>query len=63
MLKIENKYQSIGVGDVVDYVVTYKNISSSKLTNPMVQVVIPKGITLTNLSRGTYSEDNSISSN
>jgi len=56
MLKIENRYQSIGVGDVVDYVITYKNIGKSKLTNPMIQVFIPKGITLTNLSQGTYSE-------
>lgn len=58
MLKIENRYQTIGVGDIVDYVVYYKNISGSTLTNPMVQVYIPQGITLTNYSRGTYSDDN-----
>ena len=56
MLQIGNKYQMIGVGDVVDYTVYYKNISSSVLTNPMVQVYIPKGITLLNSSRGTYSD-------
>lgn len=58
VLRIENKYQAIGIGDIIDYVVFYKNIGSSKLTNPMVQVVIPQGLTLTNASRGTYSEDN-----
>jgi hypothetical protein len=58
MLKIENRYQSIGVGDVMDYVVFYKNIGKTKLTSPMVQVFIPKGITLTNASRGTFSTDN-----
>ena len=57
VLRIENKYQAIGVGDIIDYTVYYKNISSSKLTNPMVQVFVPKGITLINTSRGTYSED------
>jgi hypothetical protein len=57
MLRIENKYQNIGVGDIIDYTVYYKNISSSTLTNPMVQVFIPKGITLLNTSRGTYSID------
>jgi len=56
MLKIENRYQTIGIGDIIDYVVSYKNINSSKLTNSMVQVFIPKGITLINTSRGTYSE-------
>jgi len=57
MLKIENRYQAIGRGDIIDYVITYKNISSSKLTNPMVQVFIPKGITVVNTSGGTYSEN------
>ena len=56
VLRIENRYQAIGVGDIIDYVVFYKNISSSRLTHPMVQVFIPKGITLLNASRGTYSE-------
>jgi uncharacterized repeat protein (TIGR01451 family) len=57
MLKIENRYQTIGKGDIVDYVVTYKNIGTSKLTHPMIQVIIPKGITVINTSAGTYSED------
>jgi len=56
MLQIENQYQTIGVGDTINYVVFYKNISSSTLTNPMVQVFIPQGITFINSSRGTYSE-------
>jgi len=60
VLRIENKYQTIGVGDTVDYVVYYKNISSSVLTHPMVQVTIPKGLTLLNASRGTYSQDGNI---
>jgi uncharacterized repeat protein (TIGR01451 family) len=56
MLSIENKYQNIGVGDIVDYTVNYKNIGKSKLTKPMIQVFIPKGITLINTSKGVYSE-------
>ncbi|MDP4032277.1 MAG: hypothetical protein Q8P60_05380, partial [Pseudorhodobacter sp.] len=56
VLRIENRYQTIGVGDIIDYTVYYKNISSSVLTHPMVQVFIPQGITLINSSRGTYSE-------
>jgi hypothetical protein len=57
MLKIENRYQYIGVGDTVDYTVTYKNIGKSKLTHPILQVVVPKGITITNSSAGTYRTD------
>lgn len=57
MLKIENRYQYIGIGDTVDYTVTYKNIGKSRLTKPVLQVVIPNGITLTNSSAGTYQVD------
>jgi len=58
MLEIQNRYQTLNTGDIVDYTVYYKNISRSVLYNPMVQVYIPKGITVTNFSAGTYSEDN-----
>lgn len=57
MLTITNRYQAIGAGDLVDYVVTYKNIGNVKLLHPMVQVVLPTNITLVNSSRGTYSVD------
>ncbi|HUC88887.1 MAG TPA: hypothetical protein VMR49_02545 [Candidatus Paceibacterota bacterium] len=57
MLKIENKYESISEGDTVDYTVSYKNIGKTTLVHPMLQVVAPKGITLTNSSSGTYSSD------
>jgi uncharacterized repeat protein (TIGR01451 family) len=55
MLQIENRYQTISVGDTVEYTVFYKNISSSRLTNPMVQVFFPEGIEFVSSSRGTYS--------
>jgi hypothetical protein len=55
MLKIENRYQLIGLGDIVDYTVTYKNIGKSTLTRPVLQVIVPRGFTLINTSRGTYS--------
>jgi hypothetical protein len=57
VLKIENKYKAIGEGDSIDYTIYYKNISSLTLTNAMVQVYIPQGITLTDISNGTYSKD------
>lgn len=57
VLKIENRYKTIGKGDIVDYVLTYKNIGDFKLTGPMIQVHLPKGITVVNNSTGTYSEE------
>jgi len=57
VLRIENKYQLVGVGDVIEYTVFYKNISSSILTNPMVQVIVPQGLTITNSSKGTFSQE------
>ena len=57
MLKIEDRYQTIRVGDGIDYTVTYKNISNRTLTHPILQVILPKGITFLNSSRGTYSSD------
>jgi hypothetical protein len=57
MLKIENRYPSIGEGDIIDYTITYKNIGKTTLTKPMLQVIAPKGITLTNSTAGTYSSD------
>jgi hypothetical protein len=57
MLKIEDRYETIGVGDIIDYTITYKNIGKTRLLNPMLQVVVPKGITITNASAGTYSND------
>lgn len=58
MLKIENRYQNIKVGDIIDYTVTYKNIGKNTLTHPMVQVIFPKGISFINASRGTFSNSN-----
>jgi len=57
MLEIENRYESIGVRDSIDYTITYKNISKSILTDSVLQVVVPKGITIVNASEGTYSND------
>lgn len=60
MLEIENKYQTLSRGDFIEYAVYYKNISRSTLIDPMVQVYIPEGITVTNASAGTYSKDDRI---
>ncbi|MEK7572673.1 MAG: hypothetical protein AAB493_02370, partial [Patescibacteria group bacterium] len=57
MLKIENRSTVIKTGDTIYYVVTYKNVGSKKLTRPIVQVVIPDGVSYLSSSRGAYSEN------
>ncbi|HPI82521.1 MAG TPA: hypothetical protein PK122_04825, partial [Candidatus Paceibacterota bacterium] len=56
VLEIGNKYQTFNVGDEIEYFVYYKNISDSILSYPMIQVYIPEGIEVRNISNGTYSE-------
>ncbi len=57
MLTIEDRYQSIRLGDEIDYVVTYKNIGNKKLGHILLQVILPKGIAYVNSSQGTFSSD------
>lgn len=57
MLKIENRFQSVRLDDVIDYTITYKNISKKTLTHPVLQVILPKGVSFLNSSRGTFSND------
>lgn len=62
MLKIENRYEMFNIGDMVDYTVTYKNIGSTTLKNPLLQVVLPAHVAYTNSSRGTFAtETNTLS--
>jgi len=57
MLKIEDRYQNVAIGDTIDYTVTYQNIGKSKLTHPLLQVMLPKGVAFLQSSDGTYSSD------
>jgi hypothetical protein len=59
MLKIENRYEVINLGDTVDYTVTYSNIGGDKLTHALIQVILPKYVTYVNASRGTFDPENS----
>ena len=59
LLKIENRNPIFTVGDMVDYTITYSNIGSTKLTRPLLQVILPKYVTFVNTSRGTYDIDTS----
>jgi uncharacterized repeat protein (TIGR01451 family) len=55
MLKIENRFEFVSKGDVVNYTVTYKNIGKNTLRNSLIQVMVPEGIEMLNASHGSYS--------
>ncbi len=57
MLKIEDRFQNINRGDNVEYTITYQNLQRATIKGAILQVVIPKGVTFSNTSRGTYSDD------
>ncbi len=57
MLKIENRYQFVSVGDTIDYTITYQNISKTKITKPLLQVIVPRYVAYLNSSRGTFAAD------
>ena len=51
-LTISNKYKAIGQGDVIEYTILYKNNSKVTLIDPILQIIVPDGINITNSSAG-----------
>ena len=54
MLKIENKAGAVSKNDIIEYVVTYKNIGGSTLTDAILKVIMPKGIVMKSASEGKF---------
>lgn len=57
-LTISRNNETIRQGSVIEYVVSYKNVSSKNLKNIVLQVFIPKGLEFKEASRGTFSPEN-----
>ena len=57
---ISDQYQNVAAGDLLNYTVTYKNISSSTLSNAMINVVLPNGVTYKGSSQGMPTTNNTI---
>lgn len=53
-LKIENRYEAVISGDVIDYTVTYKNISGKTLNKVVVQAVLPKEVKFRKSDKGDF---------
>lgn len=59
-LTINKNNESIRRGDVIQYVVNYKNVSSKSLSDVVLQVYIPKELEFIEASRGSFSSLNNI---
>ncbi len=60
-LSVANRYQNICPTNTADYTVDYKNISNKTLSNVVLRIALPTGITFTQSSVGSYGDsDNSV---
>lgn len=53
-LRVESTYDRMCVNGLIDYTISYRNISSQKLQNTVLQFAHPKEITYLTASRGEY---------
>ncbi len=56
MLSIDTRFDNAYQGDTIDYVVEYKNISGSTLTNSILHIEFPKEVTFRRANEGRYNE-------
>ncbi len=59
-LIITDQFQSVNSGDTLNYLVTYKNISSQTLSNVMLHVVLPEGTTFRQTTQGMFTTNDTI---
>ncbi|MBP6884654.1 MAG: hypothetical protein KBC17_02400 [Candidatus Pacebacteria bacterium] len=60
MLSIDNKFQNITEGETITYEVIYKNISSTTLTDAVLEVMLPSGVTFKRSTLGVLTTNNTV---
>lgn len=60
MLSINNKFQNITEGETITYEVIYRNISSTVLTDAVLEVVLPAGVTFKRSTLGVLTTNNTV---
>ena len=58
-LSVSRDGETIKIGDIVEYVVNYKNVSSKNLKDVVLQISIPKELEFLETNRGYFSPENS----
>lgn len=59
-LAITDNVQSVIPGDTLSYVVTYQNISGVTLSNVVINVILPTGVTFRQASQGLLTTNNTV---
>ena len=59
-LNISDQTQTINPGDTVNYMVNYQNVSNSSLSNVVLHVILPTGLTFKQASQGIPTTNNTI---
>ncbi len=59
-LSITDQPQNVTPGDVIMYTVTYQNISGSILSNAILNVILPTGVTFRQASQGLLTTNNTV---
>ena len=59
-LTINDNADSVRPGDTVTYIVNYQNISSSTLSDVVLSVILPAGVTFRQSSAGVYGANNTV---
>ncbi len=59
-LSITDQFQTVAPGDAITYTVNYQNISSSTLSNAVLNVILPTGVTFKQASQGMLTTNNTV---
>ena len=59
-LSITDQYQTIAPGDTILYTVNYKNVSNETLSNVVLSVILPSGVTYRYSTQGIPTTDNTV---
>ena len=59
-VSISDQVQTVLPGDMISYTVSYKNISTKDLSNVVLSVILPKGVTFKSTTAGVPTTDNTV---
>ncbi len=62
-LSITDQYQTVAPGDTISYTIDYKNLSASTLSNVMLSVILPNGVSYRSSTQGMPTTDNTVVAN
>jgi len=59
-LTINDQLQTVARGDIITYLVTYQNISGQTLSNVILNVILPTGVSYRSSSNGVLTTNNTV---